>query len=74
MKTNKKTGAASLITAAFGAMGGGGGGGDLEINNPDACVGVVALIRRLQSALIPFVTTQSVRQNYTSVYSFDCKL
>ena len=25
-------------------------------------------------ALIPFVTTQSVRQNYTSVYSFDCKL
>ena len=32
------------------------------------------LIRWLQSALIPFVTTQSVRQNYTSVYSFDCKL
>ena len=24
--------------------------------------------------LIPFITTQSVRQNYTSVYSFDCKL
>ena len=45
-----------------------------EINNPDASVGVVVLIRWLQSALIPFVTTQSVRQNYTSVYSFDCKL
>ena len=34
----------------------------------------VCSIRWLQSALIPFVTTQSVRQNYTSVYSFDCKL
>ena len=31
-----------------------------EINNPDACVGVVVLIRWSQSALIPFVTTQSV--------------
>ena len=30
------------------------------INNPDASVGVVVLIRWLQSALIPFVTTQSV--------------
>ena len=28
------------------------------INNPDASVGVVVLIRWLQSALIPFVTTQ----------------
>ena len=52
-----------------------------EINNPDASVGaqcstfrIVCSIRWLQSALIPFVTTQSVRQNYTSVYSFDCKL
>ena len=51
------------------------------INNPDASVGAqcstfrtVCSIRWLQSALIPFVTTQSVRQNYTSVYSFDCKL
>ena len=30
------------------------------INNPDASIGVVVLIRWLQSALIPFVTTQSV--------------
>ena len=29
------------------------------INNPDASVGVVVLIRWLQSALIPFVTTQA---------------
>ena len=28
------------------------------INNPDASVGVVVLIRWLQSALIPFFTTQ----------------
>ncbi len=31
----------------------------IEINNPDASVGVVVLIRWLQSALIPFVTTQA---------------
>ena len=30
------------------------------INNPDASVGVVVLIRWLQSVLIPFVTTQGV--------------
>ena len=29
------------------------------INNPDASVGVVVLIRWLQSALIPFITTQA---------------
>ena len=32
---------------------------DAGINNPDASVGVVVLIRWLQSALIPFVTTQA---------------
>ena len=30
-----------------------------KINNPDASVWVVVLIRWLQSALIPFVTTQA---------------
>ncbi|WP_206180982.1 hypothetical protein [Treponema medium] len=34
-----------------------------KINNPDASVGVVVLIRWLQSALIPFVTTQSVAED-----------
>ena len=46
-------------------------GQPLAVKNVQGCI---FLTRWLQAALIPFVTTQSVRQNYTSVYSFDCKL
>ena len=45
---------------------------EIQISQVRNVQGSIFLTRWLQSALIPFVTTQSIRQNYTSVYSFDC--